>query len=75
MLISILSLNKNQFWHDLILVIRHQIKTNFSLLLYFKEWCQVVQTQHLDLGELQRQTVAAVQAKTMVSLLPLVKSG
>jgi hypothetical protein len=33
----------------------------------FKEWCQVVQTQPMDLGELQRQTAAAAQAKTMVS--------
>jgi hypothetical protein len=36
----------------------------------FQEWCQVVQSHHLQeqIGEFQRQSAAAAQAKTMVSI-------
>jgi hypothetical protein len=39
-------------------------------MIEFQEWCQVLQTHHMQdqIGEMQRQSVAAAQAKTMVSI-------
>jgi hypothetical protein len=40
------------------------------VMIEFQEWCQVLQTHHMQdqIGEMQRQSVAAAQAKTMVSI-------
>jgi hypothetical protein len=44
--------------------------TSIFVMIKFQEWCQVLQTHHMQdqIGEMQRQSVAAAQAKTMVSI-------